>query len=308
MSMQEVQKKVLKKIANIDSLPKSGAFNVRVDGKSIGRESSENIKIELREDGKGLSIHIAPNTKGEKVYIPVVISETGLKDLVYNDFYIGKNAQVEIIAGCGIHNCGAEDSQHDGIHSFYLEEDSHVTYVENHYGEGAGQGARILNPITNIYMKKGSQLEMETYQIKGVDHTIRETNAELDGDTILIVNEKLMTHQKQYAETAFNVELNGEKSSAHVVSRSVAKDHSKQLFISRVNGRNDCVGHTECDAIIMDSGSVRAVPEVTAYHPDASLIHEATIGKIAGDQLIKLTTLGLDEKEAEEAIVNGFLR
>ena len=306
--LSDLQMDVLEQVAGIREIPKAGAFNIRMDGGSIGMQSTKNIKVSRKPDGSGLDIHIAPDTKAEDLYIPVVISETGLKELVYNDFFVGEGADVTIIAGCGIHNCGSAPSQHDGIHSFHLEKNSRVSYLEKHYGAGDGDGERILNPVTNVYLAEGSYLEMDTVQIKGVDSTRRLTRGKLGDGATLVVREKLMTHGKQFAETTFEVELDGEESSTNVVSRSVARDNSEQVFLSKINGNNSCMGHSECDAIIMDNACVRAIPEITANHVDASLIHEAAIGKIAGEQITKLLTLGLTEEEAEAQIVNGFLK
>ncbi len=305
--MNNTELELLKIIADMEGTP-SGAFNIRANGGLSDRKVTENIDIRTKEDKSGIDIIIKPNTKGEKVHIPVIISETGLTDLVYNDFIIGENADVEIVAGCGIHNCGNENSGHDGIHTFFVGKNAKVKYVEKHYGESDGEGKNIMNPTTIINIDDGGYLEMETTQIKGINSTKRITKSRLSDNATLIIHEKLMTHADQYAETDFTVDLDGENSSAHVVSRSVAKDNSSQLFLSKINGNNICNGHTECDAIIMDNAHVSAVPEISANHIDASLIHEAAIGKIAGDQLIKLMTLGLSEKEAEEQIVNGFLK
>ena len=277
-------------------------------GEGIERKITDNINIVTKKDKSGIDIIVKENTKFEFVHIPVIITESGLKDVVYNDFYIGKNANVTIIAGCGIHNDHHKDSTHNGIHRFYLEEGAKVKYIEKHYGEGSGDGKRILNPITEVELKNRATMEMETVQIKGVDSTIRETKAKLDDSTNLTISEKIMTHGNQFAKTEFYVELNGENSSTHVTSRSVAQDESKQEFISKVLGNTKCYAHVECDAIIKDNGKVVAIPEIDANNVDANLIHEAAIGKIAGEQLMKLMTLGLTEKEAEEQIINGFLR
>lgn len=298
---------LLKMIADIEGTP-SGAYNIRANGTLASRSVTENINIKEKDNAPGIEIIIKPGTKGEKVHIPVIISESGIKETVYNDFIIGDDCDVEIVAGCGIHNCGSEESRHDGIHSFFIGKNSKVKYVERHVGEGDGTGGRNMNPTTVVNIAEGGYIEMETTQIKGIDNTKRVTKAKLKKDATLIVREKLMTHGEQYAETDFVVDLDGENSSANVVSRSVAKDNSSQLFLSTINGNNICNGHTECDAIIMDKAHVSAVPKITANHIDASLIHEAAIGKIAGEQLIKLMTLGLTEQEAEEQIVNGFLK
>lgn len=307
MSLDSLEKHMLKQIADIEEVP-MGAYNIRKDGKGIDRNTTSNIDIVPKKDKPGIDIIIKENTKNESVHIPVILTAEGLKDVVYNDFYIGKNADVVIVAGCGIHNNYCETSEHDGIHTFHLEENCKVRYVEKHYGEGDGTGKRILNPETIIFQKKGSSFEMETVQIKGVDSTVRNTVAHLEEDTNLVITERLMTHGTQHAKTSFEVNLNGENSSTHVTSRSVAKENSTQEFISKVIGNTKSFGHVECDAIIMDKAKVISTPEIVANHLDANLIHEAAIGKIAGDQIIKLMTLGLTEQEAEEQIINGFLK
>ena len=306
IKLNDIEKNLLEKIA--DNSKFQGAYNIRENGTGIERKTTENINIITKKDKPGIDIIVKENTNHEFVHIPVMITESGVTDLVYNDFYIGKNANVTIIAGCGIHNDHHLLSRHDGIHTFHLEEGAKVRYIEKHYGEGDGTGKRILNPQTIIHLKKGATLEMETWQIEGVDSTIRETVGNLEENSNLIVTEKIMTHKNQYAKTVFEVNLNGKNSSTRVTSRSVAKDDSKQEFISNVVGNTECYGHVECDAIIMDKGVVKAVPEILANSIDARLIHEAAIGKIAGEQMIKLMTLGLSEKEAEEKIINGFLK
>ena len=305
--LNSVDEGVLGEITKLDKI-KEGAYNIRKNGQGIERKVTENVNIVTKTDKPGINIYVKENTKFELVHIPVIITESGLKDVVYNDFYIGKNANVFIVAGCGIHNDHHKDSRHDGIHRFFLEEGAKVKYIEKHYGEGEGTGKRILNPVTEVYLKKGSSLEMESSQIKGVDSTIRETKGVLEEGANLVVTEKIMTHGKQSAKTIFNVELNGDDSSTHVTSRSVAEDESKQYFISKIYGNAKCFSHSECDAIIKDNAIVKATPEVTANNIDANLIHEAAIGKIAGEQIIKLMTLGLSEEEAEQEIINGFLR
>ena len=299
---------LLKKIAGINLSNLKGAYNVRKDGQKLVRNTTNNIDIKTKEDKDGIDIIVKENTKNETVYIPVILTKQGLNDKVYNDFYIGKNAYVTIVAGCGIHSCGNHDSEHDGIHTFYLEEGAKVKYVEKHYGEGDGNGKRILNPETIVNLEKGSTLEMETVQIKGVDSTIRITKGNLKEDTNFIVSEKIMTHGNQYAKTVFDVNLNGKNSSTKVTSRSIAKDNSKQEFVSNLKGNDKCFGHVECDAIIMDNAVIKAIPEIEARNIEANLIHEAAIGKIAGEQLIKLMSLGLTEKQAEKEIINGFLK
>ncbi len=305
--MDEIQKTLLAEVADLHSVP-AGAYNFRVNGQGAGRNTTANIDIVTKEDKPGIDIIIKPGTKKESVHIPVVLSATGLKDLVYNDFYVGDDADVVIIAGCGIHNGGKEASSHDGIHSFHIGKNARVKYVEKHYGQGEGTGERIMNPTTIIEIDENGYMEMDTVQIRGIDSTKRDTRAKLGNGATLIIKEKIMTHGKQTATTDFTVDLNGENSSTNVISRSVAKDESHQVFLSRINGNNKCAGHTECDAIIMDHASVSAIPEITANYLDASLIHEAAIGKIAGEQIIKLMTLGLTEEEAEAQIVNGFLK
>lgn len=304
--MDAIQKSLLEQVADLHEIP-AGAYNIRANGKSVERNTTSNIDIVTKEDKQGIDIIIQSGTQKESVHIPVVLSESGLTEMVYNDFYIGDNCDITIIAGCGIHNSGSQDSRHDGIHAFYIGQNSHVVYVEKHYGSGDGVGERIMNPETLITLGENSFMELETVQIKGVDSTKRSTTAALADDSKLIVTEKLMTHGKQYAETTFSVSLNGVNSSANIISRSVAKGDSKQLFLSKINGNNKCAGHSECDAIIMDNAKISAIPEITANHLDAELIHEAAIGKIAGEQIIKLMTLGLSEEEAEAQIINGFL-
>ena len=302
-----VQKRLLQEVADLHEIPE-GAYNLRANGESVGRNTTANIDIQTKTEGSGIDIRIKPGTKKESVHIPVVLSESGLKETVYNDFFIGEDCDVLIVAGCGIDNCGTQDSQHDGIHRFYVGKNAKVRYVEKHYGSGDGNGKRILNPVTEVYMEEGSSMEMEMVQIKGVDSTCRTTLAELKQDAKLVVRERLMTHGQQTAESIYKVSLNETGSSADVVSRSVARDTSFQKFDACIVGNAACTGHTECDSIIMDSGRILAVPSLEANHIDAQLVHEAAIGKIAGEQLIKLMTLGLTEAEAEEQIINGFLK
>ena len=305
--MDEIQERILMEVADLHGVPE-GAYNIRANGQLADRKVTENINIKTKTDNPGIDIIIKPDTKGETVHIPVIISETGLTDLVYNDFYIGDNCDVTIVAGCGIHNCGESLSRHDGIHTFYIGKNVKVKYIEKHYGEGDGNGENVMNPTTIVNIEDGGYMEMETAQIKGIDSTNRVTKARLKDNATIVIHEKIMTHGKQRAQTDFTVDLDGENSGANVISRSVAKGSSFQKFLSKINGNNVCNGHTECDAIIMDSGRVTAIPELTANNIDASLIHEAAIGKIAGDQLIKLMTLGLTEAQAEEQIINGFLK
>ncbi len=307
VQLDEIQKRILREVADHHQIPE-GAYNIRSDGKSIGRESTENIEIIPREDGKGLTIKIKPGTKRESVHIPVVMTKSGLTEVVYNDFEIGDDADVIIVAGCGIDNCGPKDSQHDGIHRFHVGKRAKVKYVEKHYGSGDGAGKRILNPVTEVTMDEDSYMEMEMVQIKGVNDTDRKSTADLAKGAKLVVRERLMTHDDQRAISSYLVNLNGEGSSADVVSRSVARDDSYQEFAAKIVGNAPCNGHTECDSIIMDNGRILAIPGLEANDLDAALVHEAAIGKIAGEQIMKLMTLGLTELEAEEQIINGFLR
>lgn len=306
MDLNNIQKYLLKEIADLSGTP-SGAYNIRSDSQSIARQSTENVDIIPKENGSGIDIFVKPGTKGESVHIPVVMTKSGLKETVYNDFYIGEGADVEIVAGCGIDNCGAHDSQHDGVHRFFVQKNARVKYVEKHYGSGSGKGKRILNPVTEVYMDEDSYVEMEMVQIKGVDDTTRTTTADLKEGAKLVVRERLMTHEEQKAASVYTVNLNGDNSNADIVSRGVARDNSYQKLDLKIVGNAACKGHTECDSIIMDNGKILAVPALEANNVDASLVHEAAIGKIAGEQLIKLMTLGLSESEAEEQIINGFL-
>ena len=307
VELDPIQKRLIEEIADLHEVP-AGAYNFRANSQLAGRNTTANIDIVSKPDGSGIDIHIKPGTRNESVHIPVVLSESGIKETVYNDFYVGADSDVVIVAGCGIDNCGSQDSEHDGIHRFFLEKGAKVRYVEKHYGSGDGRGRRILNPVTEVYMEEGSSMEMEMEQIKGVDSTERTTVAELKGDARLVVKERLMTHGSQHAVSDYRVSLNGAGATADVVSRSVARDDSSQTFNARITGNAPCSGHTECDSIIMDNGHILAVPSLEANDIDAMLVHEAAIGKIAGDQLIKLMTLGLTPQEAEEQIISGFLR
>ena len=307
LKMNEIQRRILQEVADLHDIP-IGAYNFRVNGQLAGRNNSAHIEIVSKEDGSGIDIHIKPGTVRESVHIPVVLSESGLTETVYNDFFVGEDCDVMIVAGCGIDNCGVQNSEHDGIHRFHIGKNSKVRYVEKHYGSGNGTGKRILNPTTEVFLAENGSMEMDMVQIKGVDSTARKTLAELKSDARLIVRERLMTHGEQRALSEYKVELNGENSTADIVSRSVAKELSYQKLDLCIVGNAPCRGHTECDSIIMDGGRILAVPSLEANHVDAQLVHEAAIGKIAGDQLIKLMTLGLTEKEAEEQIINGFLK
>ena len=306
VELTEIQKKLMAEVADLHKIPE-GAYNFRANSELAGRNTTANIDIVSKADGTGIDIHIKPGTRNESVHIPVVISKSGLKEVVYNDFYIGEDCDVVIVAGCGIDNCGGQDSEHDGVHRFYVKRGAKVKYIEKHYGSGDGSGKRILNPVTEVYMDEDSVMEIEMAQIKGVDSTDRQTVAELKKGARLVVRERLMTHGQQEAVSGYRVTLLEEGANADVVSRSVARDDSRQRFDARITGCAACKGHTECDSIIMDRGTILAVPSLEAKNVDAELVHEAAIGKIAGDQLIKLMTLGLTEQEAEEEIINGFL-
>ena len=307
MKFDEIQLRLLEEVAELHDVPE-GAYNIRSDSQAIGRRSTDHIVITSKKDVSGIDIEIKPGTKNESVHIPVVLTKSGLKEVVYNDFYVGEDADVLIVAGCGIDNCGAGDSQHDGVHRFFLKKGAKVRYAEKHYGSGNGKGKRILNPVTEAYLDEGAEMTMEMVQIKGVDDTERKTIAKLKENAKLVVRERLMTHDDQHAISTYEVILDGADSSADVVSRSVARDDSFQKFDAKIVGNAPCYGHTECDSIIMNNGKILAVPGLQANHVDASLLHEAAIGKIAGEQLVKLMTLGLTEQEAEEQIINGFLR
>ncbi len=307
VKLDAIQKRLISEIADLHAVP-AGAYNFRANSKLAGRNTTANIDIISKDDGSGIIIRIKPGTKNESVHIPVVISESGIKETVYNDFYIGADSDVVIVAGCGIDNCGGQDSEHDGVHRFFVERGAKVKYVEKHYGSGDGNGKRILNPVTECYMDEDSSMEMEMEQIKGVDSTERSTIARLKSGARLVVKERLMTHGSQNAVSTYQVDLNGSGATADVVSRSVARDDSSQTFNARITGNAPCSVHTECDSIIMDRCHILSIPSLEANDVDAMLVHEAAIGKIAGDQLIKLMTLGLTEAEAEEQIINGFLR
>ena len=285
-----------------------GAFNIRQDGECAGRQSTSQVQIESKTDAPGLIIRVLPGTKKETVSIPACVTHGNVDDLVYNDFYIGEGADVEIVAGCGIHNDGCDTSQHDGIHTFHIGRNASITYTEKHYGEGSGSGGRILNPTTVIHMEEGSFAKMDMSQIKGVDSTFRKTEANLGASAKLVINEKLMTHGEQKAHSDVTVNLNGEDSVVQIVSRSVGKDTSVQVFHPIAVGNNRSRAHIQCDSIIMGKAKISSIPEIAANHVDAEIIHEAAIGKINNDQLIKLQTFGLNSEEAEKVIVDGFLK
>ncbi len=305
--MDIIDSSLLESVADLHGIP-AGAYNIRKNGEGFSRRSTANIEIVSKTDKPGIDIIVAPGTKNESVHIPVIITESGLDDLVYNDFYIGDGADVLIVAGCGIHNSGDEKSQHDGIHTFHIGKNARIKYVEKHYGDGDGKGERILNPVTVVEQGENSVCEMEMVQIKGVDSTVRDTKAYLEAGAKLIVTERLLTHGNQYARSDIDVYLNGENASSQIISRSVAKDGSKQIFHPNAIGNAKCRAHVQCDSIIMDEATVSSIPAITANSADAQIIHEAAIGKINNDQLIKLMTFGMSEEEAEDVIINGFLK
>lgn len=299
---------LLKTISDLSYIPPQSAYNIRKNGQGVERRNTEKVEIVTKTDKPGIDIKIKPGTVGETVYIPVIITDTGVNDKVYNDFYIGDDADVTIVAGCGIHNTGCHESRHDGIHRFFIGKNAHVKYVEKHYGEGEGTGARVLNPTTEVFVGDNSVCEMETVQIRGVDSTVRETNAALEAGAKFIVTERLMTHGQQTAQSNMKVELNGAGATAQIISRSVAKDSSQQVFYPNAVGNAPCHAHVQCDSIIMDDAKIRSIPAIEANNTDAQIIHEAAIGRINNDQLLKLMTFGLSSEEAEEVIIEGFLK
>jgi len=304
----DIDAKLLEKIADLTGKP-VGAFNIRKDSGCEARQSTENIQITNKEDKPGIDIRIKDGTRGEVCHIPVVITKSGLSEMVYNDFFIGDDCDVEIIAGCGIHNTGCNESRHDGVHAFYVGKNSRVRYAENHYGElnEKGEGTNVMNPQTIVHLGENSTMQMDTVQIRGIDSTKRDTKIVCEAGSEIVITERLLTHGKQEAISEMEIVLNGEDAKGRVISRSVAQDQSEQLFYPRVVGNAACFGHVQCDSIIMGEAKIRAIPEIAANHPDAQLIHEAAIGKIAGDQLLKLETLGLTAEEAEDTILKGFL-
>lgn len=305
--MNKITEELLKQVSDYKGEFK-GAYNIREDGGCVGRQSSEHIKIESKPDGSGLEIHISPEAQKEIVYIPACVTRGNVNDLVYNDFFVGEGADVTIVAGCGVHTDNEGEAEHDGIHRFFLEKGAHVLYKEKHVGTGTGIGLKKINPVTDMELKEDAVMEMDTIQIGGVDLTKRSTKAVLGARAKLIIHERIMTDGEEQASTDFEVEMQGEDSGVDLISRSVAKDHSYQEYHSKIRGNCRCTGHSECDAILIGEGKVNAAPELFAGDIDASLIHEAAIGKIAGEQIVKLRTLGLTEEEAEKKIVEGFLR
>lgn len=307
MKLNAIENELLKNVADLHKIP-SGAVNIRKNGEGVLRHSTANIEVRPKSDKPGIDVIVAPGTKNEAVHIPVMITMSGVVDVVYNTIIIGEGADVTVVAGCGIHNSGSEKSQHDGIHEIIVKKGARMRYIEKHYGEGEGSGTRVLNPQTLLIMEENSMAEMELVQIKGVDNTVRDTKAKLAEGASLIVTERLLTHGNQEAVSDMTIELNGKGANAQVISRSVAKDTSKQIFTPVVIARADSKGHVECDSIIMNQGKISSTPAITAEHPDAQLTHEAAIGRIAEEQLLKLMTLGLTEEEAEDVILRGFLQ
>ena len=305
--LNDIQKQLLAEIADLHKVPE-GAYNIRANGESEGRNSTANIEITSKEDKPGIDIRIKDGTKNESVHIPVVLSESGMKDTVYNDFFVGDDCDVVIVAGCGINNCGNQESSHDGLHRFFIGKNSRVKYVEKHYGEGEGTGERIMNPQTIVYLEEGASIHMETTQIRGIDSTKRYTKIVVGAGGEGVITEKLLTHGRQTAESEMDIVLAGEDASGRVISRSVAQDESRQVFYPRMIGEARCFGHVQCDSILMGNAKIKSIPAIAAESPDAQLIHEAAIGRIAGDQILKLMTLGLTEEEAEEKILDGFLQ
>ena len=303
--MNKIDKNLLSIIADLHSAPE-GSYNIRKNGQSVERKTTAEIDIVTKKDKPGIDIVVKPNVKGKSVHIPVIITQTGLTESVYNDFFVGENSDVVIVAGCGIHNPGTEKSEHDGIHRFFVKRGAKVKYIERHYGFGK-KADKVLSPTTEVFLEDGAEMQMETHQIGGVSHAVRKTKATLKNNAKLVIHEKILTEDDQTAETHFDVKLKGKNSSVQVVSRSVAKGNSYQKFISNIVGENECFGHVECDAILLDGARVVSVPKIDAKTADASLVHEAAIGKIAGDELVKLKTLGLTQEEAEQVIIEGYL-
>ncbi|MBR6761334.1 MAG: SufD family Fe-S cluster assembly protein [Oscillospiraceae bacterium] len=305
--MNQIDKNLLETVASLHEIPE-GAYNIRKDGKSEARNSTAAIQITPKEGVDGIEIHIAPETREQSVHIPVILAKSGIQETVENDFYVGENSDVLIVAGCGIHNSGSDDSAHSGVHTFYIGKGAHVKYVEKHYGEGEGTGSRIMNPKTVVYLEEGASMEMDMTQIRGIDSTNRETTIHVGAGAEVVLTERLLTHGMQKAESRVDIFLDGADSTARILSRSVGQDQSEQIFFPCMTGNEKCFGHVQCDSIIMGDARISSIPAIRANCVDAQLIHEAAIGKIAGDQLLKLMTLGLTEEEAEEHILNGFLK
>lgn len=306
--MNEIEKKILEEVSSLHAVPRSGAHNIRLNGKLVSRGVTEGINILSKKDKDGIDVFIKRGTKNESVHIPVIVSFNGVKDKVYNDFYVEDDVDVLIVAGCGVNCNGSSASGHNGIHTFHIGKNSKVRYVEKHVGLGDNEAKRELDPVTDIILGENSVLIMETSQLGGVTKSIRTTNATLARGAKLIIKESLLTDERDRVKTMFNVNLEGENSKVEVVSRSVAKEKSRQEFVSNIIGKNKCFGHVECDGIISEKGIISSTPKIVAKHKDAMLVHEAAIGKIGEGQIEKLMTLGLDKEEAEREIISGFLR
>lgn len=307
MQLNAVDKELLSAIADLHGVPQ-GAFNIRKNGELMARSSTPGITIEPKKDKPGIDIQIDPGVINQSVHIPVIITESGINDLVYNTFEIGAGSDVMIVAGCGIHNPSGEKSQHDGIHEFFVRAGARIRYVEKHYGQGGGTGERILNPVTRIHLEEGAYAELELVQVRGINHTVRKTEAWIGPKAHLIMNERLMTHEEQFADSSVWVHLEGDGSAGEVLSRSVARDRSRQVFRVELVGYGKVKGHVACDSIIMDNAEIQALPALLAKSSEAELTHEAAIGRLAGDQIAKLMTFGLTEQEAVDTLLAGYLR
>lgn len=307
MELDAVTNSVLNAI-DASGFRQEGAYNLRYNGQALCHGDSEHIKIKRKEDRPGIDVYISGEARGEQVHIPVVIAKSGVTDIVYNDFYIEEGAEVVIVAGCGIHNSGCNEARHDGIHAFHVGKNAKVVYEEKHYGEGEGTGRNILNPVTRIDLEEGAVFTLDTAQIRGVDSTERKTDVDMGPGSRLVVMEKLMTHGSQSAVSNMEVRMNGSGSSAQIVSRSVAKETSRQTFHPNAVGNALCKAHIQCDSIIMDEAQVCSIPEIDARNVDAQIVHEAAIGRINTEQLLKLRSFGMTEEEAEAVIIENFLR
>lgn len=304
--MSSTDAQLLETIADLHGIPE-GSFNIRKNGQLLARNSDTDIEIVSKKDKDGIDIIVRPGVKNKSVHIPVLLTVGNFHDTVYNDFYIGEGAEVTIIAGCGIHNSTCNAAEHDGVHTFYVSKNAKVRYVERHYASGDGTGKKVFDPVTKIYLKEGAQFILESTQLGGVTYSDRKTYAAVGKRAQLIVKEKILTDNEEKAITDFKVRLTGAGSRADIVSHSVARGKSYQCFRSDLIGKNECFGHVECDGILLEGARIVSVPKIDAVSPEASLVHEAAVGKIAGEQLLKLMSLGLTEQEAEDAIIRGYL-
>ena len=305
--MDKNSKFLLSKITPLHDIPQAGVYSIRENGKLLARNTDEEVNIVSKTDKEGIDVFVKSGTKNKSVHIPVLVSMSGFDDLVYNDFYIGDNCDVLIVAGCGIHNPSEKKSSHNGIHNFHIGKNSKLKYVEKHFAFGNKKSKKILNPVTEIVIGENSTCEMETLQLGGVTFADRKTNAVLKDNAKLLIRENILTEDKEEAKTDFKVELKGKNSRVEVVSRAVAKGSSVQEFNSVLIGENECFGHVECDGILSDKAVVSSTPTIVAKNQDAMLVHEAAIGKISEEQQNKLMTLGLSKEEAEKVIIEGFL-